>query len=135
MLSGGRSLLRLWLSWRECFACRLVLAGNSLLCPLVNYINPRPLDARTAATQYMIHATCRPGNVPDIRDLLFDTLEAVHYPVREVDVLTESEDLMELGATLVASSAETRELDGVVTVLEASPFVGSATWTVNTMTT
>lgn len=79
-----------------------VLAGNTLLRPLVNYINRRPVDASTTEAQYTIHATCRPENVPNVRDLLFEALAAAHYPVREVEVLTESEDLVELGATLEA---------------------------------
>jgi putative Mg2+ transporter-C (MgtC) family protein len=111
-----------------------VLAGNTLLRPLVNYINRRPVDAATTEAQYTVHATCRPENVPDVRDLLFDTLEAAHYPVREVAVLTESDDLVELGATLVASSAGTSELDQAVAILEASPEVKTATWTVSAIT-
>lgn len=61
-----------------------VLAGNTLLRPLVNYINRIPVDAHSSEAQYMIHALCRPEAVDDIRDLLFDVLEKAHYPVREV---------------------------------------------------
>jgi putative Mg2+ transporter-C (MgtC) family protein len=111
-----------------------VLAGNTLLRPLVNYINRRPVDAASTEAQYMVHATCRPENVPDVRDLLFDTLDAAHYPVREVAVLSEGDDLVELGATLVASSAASSELDQVVTILEASHAVKTATWTVSAVT-
>ncbi len=110
-----------------------VLAGNTLLRPLVNYINRRPVSAETTEAQYTIHATCAPEDVPDVRDLLFDTLEAAHYPVREVEVLSESDDVMELGATLVASSATERELDKAVATLEAAAAVKSATWTVSTL--
>ena len=110
-----------------------VLAGNTLLRPLVNYINRRPVSAETTEAQYTIHATCAPEDVPDVRDLLFDTLEAAHYPVREVEVLSEGDDVMELGATLVASSATKRELDKAVATLEAAVAVKSATWTVSTL--
>jgi putative Mg2+ transporter-C (MgtC) family protein len=111
-----------------------VLAGNTLLRPLVNYINRRPVVGSSTEAQYTIHATCAPEDVPDIRDLLFDTLEAAHYPLREVEVLTESDDIVELGATLVASSATEAELDRAVTILEAAQAVKSATWTVSTVT-
>jgi putative Mg2+ transporter-C (MgtC) family protein len=110
-----------------------VLAGNTLLRPLVNYINRRPVDASTTEAHYTIHATCRPENVPDVRDLLFETLAAANYPVQEIEVLTEGDDLVELGATLVSSSAETQELDNVVTILESSVQVKTATWTASTM--
>jgi putative Mg2+ transporter-C (MgtC) family protein len=111
-----------------------VLAGNTLLRPLVNYINRRPVDARTTEAQYTIYATCAPEDVPDVRDLLSDTLAAVHYPVREIAVLTDSDDLVELGATLVASSAAGHELDHVVEELEKSAAVKSATWTASATT-
>lgn len=106
-----------------------VLAGNTLLRPLVNYINRIPVDARFSEAQYTVHAMCRPEAVADVRDLLFDILETAHYPVREIEVLTENEDIVELGATLVASSAQLAELDDVVTQLERSPLVKNATWT------
>lgn len=110
-----------------------VLGGNTLLRPLVNYINRRPITASTTEAQYTVHAMCAPEDVPDVRDLLFEALEAAHYPVREVEVLTENEDVVELGATLVASAAQTTELDRVVSALEASPPVRSATWTASTL--
>jgi putative Mg2+ transporter-C (MgtC) family protein len=111
-----------------------VLAGNTLLRPLVNYINRRPVDASTTEAEYTIHATCRPDAVPDVRDLLFETLEAASYPVQEIEVLTETDDLVELGAILAASSAKRVELDAMANVLEASPLVENATWTVSTVT-
>jgi putative Mg2+ transporter-C (MgtC) family protein len=109
-----------------------VLAGNTLLRPLVNYINRIPVDARFSEAQYTIHALCRPAAVADVRDLLFDVLEKAHYPVREVEVLTENDDIVELGATLVASSAQLTELDDVVATLEHSQLVKNATWTSST---
>jgi putative Mg2+ transporter-C (MgtC) family protein len=109
-----------------------VLAGNTLLRPLVNYINRIPVDAHSSEAQYTIHALCRPEAVADVRDLLFDVLEKAHYPVREVEMLTENEDIVELGATLVASSVNLAELDEAVAQLERSPLVKNATWTSRT---
>ena len=109
-----------------------VLAGNTLLRPLVNYINRIPVDAHSSEAQYTIHALCRPEAVADVRDLLFDVLEKAHYPVREVEMLTENEDIVELGATLVASSVNLAELDEAVAQLERSPLVKNATWTSST---
>jgi putative Mg2+ transporter-C (MgtC) family protein len=113
-------------------ATLFVLAGNTLLRPLVNHINRIPIDARYSEVQYTIHAMCRPEAVADVRDLLFDVLEKAHYPVREVEVLTENDDIVELGATLVASSARLAELDEAVAKLEHSALVKNATWTSST---
>lgn len=111
-----------------------VLSGNTLLRPLVNYINRRPVDASTTEAQYVIHAICRPESVTDVRDQLFNALEAAHYPVHEIEVLSDNDDVVELGATLIASSASAKELDAVVAILEASPVVQNATWTASAIT-
>jgi putative Mg2+ transporter-C (MgtC) family protein len=111
-----------------------VLGGNTLLRPLVNYINRRPVNAGSTEAQYTVHATCAPEDVPDVRDLLFETLEAAQYPVRDVEVLSESEEVVELGATLTGSTAAEQELDQVVATLERSPLVDNATWTTRALT-
>lgn len=111
-----------------------VLAGNTLLRPLVNYINRRPVSASTTEGQYTIHVTCLPEAVPDMRELLFASLGAAQYPVRDIEVLTDTDDLVELGATLVASAAERAELDAVVAALETTSIVKAASWTVSTVT-
>ena len=109
-----------------------ILAGNTLLRPLVNYINRRPIDARATEAQYAIHALCDPADVSDVRDLLFSELEAAHYPIREIATLSDSEELVELAATLVPTNAKPDELDAVVAALEKAAPIKSATWTVST---
>ena len=46
--------------------------------------------------------------------------------------LTESANYVELAATIVPTTADPKELDLIVTHLEARPEVTSATWTVET---
>lgn len=109
-----------------------VLAGNTLLRPLVNWVNRRPFDEATTEAQYRVHATCDRANVADVRDLLDDLLSHAHYPIREIEALSESETEVELAAKLVPTTADPDELDHVVAELENSPLVRSATWTVGT---
>lgn len=109
-----------------------VLAGNTLLRPLVNWVNRRPITEGTTEAQYRVHATCDRPNVSDVRDLLDEVLSRVNYPIREVEALSESEGQVELAATLVPTTADPAELDQVVVDLERSPLVRSATWTVGT---
>ncbi len=108
-----------------------VLAGNTLLRPLVNWVNRRPISADATEAQYRIHVICAPADVSDARDLLDVELGRANYPVRDVQALVGS-SLVELIAGLVPTTAEPAELDAVVTALEASPLVQSATWTVVT---
>ena len=112
-------------------AC-FVLAGNTLLRPLVNWVNRRPISASITEAQYRIHVVCRPEVVSDVRDLLDTELEQASYPIREVETLSDGEEQVELAAVLLPTSAEEAELDAVVAALERSPLVRSATWTVQT---
>ena len=107
-----------------------VLAGNTLLRPLVNWINRRPITAAVTEAEYLVHVVCRPDAVSDVRDLLTDELERANFPVREVETRSDSDELVELEAKLVPSTAEDAELDAVVAALERSALVRSATWSV-----
>ncbi len=110
-----------------------VLAGNTLLRPLVHYVNRSPIDAHATEAQYRVHAVCEHARVSDVRDALYETLEAVGYPVREIETLSESDELVELAAVLVPTTADLDVLEAVATKLELSPAVRSATWTVSTI--
>jgi putative Mg2+ transporter-C (MgtC) family protein len=109
-----------------------VLAGNTLLRPLVNWINRRPIMEDATEAQYRVHAVCDRDHVPDVRDLLDSLLARASYPIRSIETLSESEEQVELAADLVPTTADPAELDQVVTDLEASPLVRSATWSVGT---
>ncbi len=109
-----------------------VLAGNTLLRPLVNWINRSPIDAGVTEAEYRVHVVCGFDAVSDVRDLLDTEMDRASYPVREVAVLSENEEQVELAAILVPTTAADAELDAVVTALERSPLVRSATWSVGT---
>lgn len=109
-----------------------VLAGNTLLRPLVNYINRKPMDERVTEAIYRVHVVCDPSVAADVREELFAELEKASYPIREIEVLSEGEDQVELAAVLVPTTAEPDELDAVVAALEARDEVESCAWTVST---
>jgi putative Mg2+ transporter-C (MgtC) family protein len=109
-----------------------VLAGNTLLRPLVNSINRRPIDEATTEALYQVHLVCDPGDISDMRDLLFAELEKASYPIQSMEILSENEEQVELTTTLVPTTADPDELDAVVAALEATKGVESAAWTVST---
>ena len=109
-----------------------ILAANTLLRPLVNWINRRPIASDVTEALYMVHVVCRPEDVAEVRDLLDAELARASYPVREVETLSSSEDHVELAAMLVPTTAEPAELDAVVRALERSLLVRSSTWSVET---
>lgn len=109
-----------------------VLAGNTLLRPLVNAINRAPLDARSSEVTYYVRLTVSPEVVSDMRERLQDALEAAKYPVGDVDVVELSETQQEVVATLVSTAVDPKELDAVMARLETYPGVRNATWDVST---
>ena len=109
-----------------------VLAGNTVLRPIVNWIDRRPIVSDLTEASYRVHTICEPQAVSAVRDLIDAALDAVGYPVRDVQTLTDGEELVELAATLLPTTAEAGTLDAVIARLEASPLIESATWTVET---
>lgn len=108
-----------------------VLAGNTLLRPLVGYINRRPISPEGTEALYRVHVVCRPEVVAAARDLLFEELERANYPIRDIETLSESEEVVELAASLVPTTADPKDLDAITARLAAHPSVDSATWTVS----
>ena len=109
-----------------------VLAGNTLLRPIVDFVNRRPITPGETEALYRMHVVCKPENVSAARDLLFEELEHHNYPIVEIETLSESEDVVELAAQLVPTTANPAELDLVSDHLSRTSVVLSATWTVST---
>lgn len=109
-----------------------VLAGNTLLRPLVDAINRAPVDERTSEATYEVHVLTEAAHVGEVRDQLIAALENASYPIRDVEVSERSDDVTELAATLVSTSIEPAELDAVATALKASPLVSHASWSSTT---
>ena len=104
-----------------------VVAGNTLLRPLVNRINRIPLDEQAGEATYEVRLSVSPGEADEARESLIEFLEGAHYPVADVET-EERGGEMEIVATLVATSVVPRELDAVVAALEKLPGVAHATW-------
>jgi len=109
-----------------------VLAGNTLLRPLANYINRRPISHQSTEAIYRIHVTCGRDAVAEARDLIYEELEQRNYPIRDIETISEGPELIELAATLVPTTANPDDLDAVTRHLERHDSIVSATWTVST---
>jgi putative Mg2+ transporter-C (MgtC) family protein len=110
-----------------------VLAGNTLLRPLVNAIDRIPLNAHSSEASYEIVVTTDGMRAAEIREVLDERLEAAKYPVRETEVAYRSEDNVEIIATLVPLAVEAAELDRVTADLARMPGVRHATWNVSAL--
>lgn len=90
-----------------------ILAGTTLLSLLVEFVDRRHLNSDQTEALYRMHVFCRPEHVSAARDLLFDEPEHHHYPVREIETLSEGNDYVEVAALLVLATADPKELDMV----------------------
>lgn len=109
-------------------AALFVLASNTLLRPVVNRINRRPVDEEASEATYAVHVICQRTRQAEVRDRLVELLEAANYPVRDVDQHPFGQSDTEIGATLYATAVEPEELDRVTGELEAFPGVNQAVW-------
>lgn len=109
-----------------------VLAGNTLLRPLVNAINRIPLDERASEATYYFKIAVTSVALPAMRDRLVERLERANYPVADVEVVELGDDQLEIVATLVSTSVDPLELDAVAADLRQQHGVRHATWEVST---
>ncbi len=109
-----------------------VLAGNTLLRPLVEFVDRRPMNHAETEALYRVHLTTSPEQVAHARDLLFEELEAMHYPIRLIETTATSDDAVEPAAVLVPSRASEADLDAITEHLARHGGVIAATWTVST---
>ncbi len=109
-----------------------VLAGNTLLRPLVNAIDRIPFDERSSEATYEFLLTVDADAQNELRDLLVEKLEAAQYPVGDTEIVDRAEGTAEIVARLVSTSVEAKELDAVAADLTKHPGVRHATWDVST---
>ncbi|ATE70096.1 MgtC/SapB family protein [Lysobacter capsici] len=105
-----------------------VIAGNTLLRPLVNAINRIPIDAQLSEATYEVRLSADPASLPAAREWLVEHLEAANYPVGDVELDEHGEGAVEIVATLVSTAVDARELDAVVERLRRMPGVRHVTW-------
>lgn len=109
-----------------------VIAGNTLLRPLVNAINRIPLNEKASEATYYVKLAVTTEALATMRDRLVEKLEAANYPVADVDVVEIGDDHLEIVAKLVATAVDPSELNAVTTDLERQSGVRHATWESNT---
>jgi putative Mg2+ transporter-C (MgtC) family protein len=109
-----------------------VLAGNTLLRPLVNAINRAPIDQGATEAIYEVRLTTSADHLDETREFLREQLEAANYPLQDIEVVERETGSVELVATLLGTTADPQELDQVVSRLGRNALVHSASWSLRT---
>lgn len=110
----------------------LIIAGNTLLRPLVNAIDRSPIDERTTEATYEVSLTARERDMPSVREALSEALEAAHYPAGDIETEERGEEMVEIVATLVSTAVDPVEMDALALRLGALPGVSHASWAIRT---
>jgi putative Mg2+ transporter-C (MgtC) family protein len=109
-----------------------VLAGNTLLRPLVNAINRAPINQAATEAIYEVRITTSADRLDESRDLLRSQLESANYPFQNIEIVERERDEIELVATLLGTTADPRELNAIISRVEQNPIVHRASWNLRT---
>ncbi len=109
-----------------------VLAGNTLLRPLVNAINRQPIDDEMTEVTYTVCVIGDRIAQKQMIDELEASLENADYPLGKVEVRPFAQDEVQVFGTLVATSAESEVLDQVVDEISKNNLVSQAFWSTST---
>lgn len=105
-----------------------VIAGNTLLRPLVNAINRIPLNEQALEATYEVVVTLAKPALAEVRERVIEDLEAAHYPASDVTVQERGGEVVAIVAKLISTAVDATELDQVVERLARLPSVSHATW-------
>jgi putative Mg2+ transporter-C (MgtC) family protein len=113
-------------------AALFVLAGNTLLRPVVNAINRQPIDDQSSEVTYSVCIICDRQHQKETREKLESLLETANYPIADFHVHPFAQNEVQIFATLLRTSVESDELDRVVGQLISIPTVTQAFWSPST---
>ncbi|WP_262967219.1 MgtC/SapB family protein [Methylobacter psychrophilus] len=114
-------------------AALFVLAGNTLLRPVVNAINRKPIDDENSEVTYSVCVICDRQHQKDTRDQLKLLLEAANYPVSDFDVHPFVQNEVQIFAILLSTSIDSEDLNRVVDQLMTLSSVSQAYWSPSTI--
>ncbi|MEJ8851575.1 MgtC/SapB family protein [Variovorax rhizosphaerae] len=113
----------------EAFVAALfVLASNTLLRPVADRINRKPMREENAEASYTVHVICQKAVHAEVHDRMIEWLDAEDYPARNVEQRPFGREDVEILAVLFASAVVPAQLDGVMQKLEAMQGVTHAFW-------
>ncbi|MBK4733767.1 MgtC/SapB family protein [Noviherbaspirillum pedocola] len=105
-----------------------VLCANTLLRPVVDAINRKPLDATAVEMSSVVHVVTSRERGKTVLAMLDTELAQSDYPISDLVMRSFSSDEVEIRATLPSTSVDAALLDRLIDRLLASPDVRQAFW-------
>lgn len=109
-----------------------VLAANTLLRPIVNAINRKPLDNTNTEVTHTIYVIAHRSEQKKALAVLEQALEEMNFPLSELDIRAFGPTEVEIEATLLATSIAADELDRLTSRLATESSIAQAFWSPST---
>ena len=113
-------------------ATLFILAANTLLRPVVTFINRQPLDTDSVEVTNSVYIiTPKHAQKHALRQFI-NTLEDAGYQTQDVEVHQFGSDDVEIQAVLTASAVDGDEMDQLIAKIADQDFVTQAFWSPST---
>jgi len=113
-------------------AAIFVLAANTLLRPVVNSINRKPIDEKASELTYQLCVITSSAEQKHALAMLETLLEGANYPLGDLDVQPFGDDDVEMTATLLSTSVDSDALDRIAARLAGESYIKQAFWNPST---
>lgn len=105
-----------------------VLATNTLLRPVVNQINRRPIDTLQVEATTTIYVIAQRQHQKEALALLESMLTDAQYPTKHLQMHAFGEDCVEIEVELLAGAIHSPDLDGITQRLLTASYIHQAFW-------
>ena len=109
-----------------------VLMANTLLRPVANRINKKPIDMSNSEVTATIYVIADKGHQKLAMSILSHHLNSIEYPIDDLDVHAFGSNDVEIEAKMFAISIDNHLLDHVVEEMTKLEYVSQAFWTPST---
>lgn len=109
-----------------------VIAGNTLLRPLVNGINRLPFDDERSEVTYTVCVICERSGQKLVLDEFEDRLASAGYPISNLSIKPFTQTEVHIQAILLATSVDSDCLDRIVGELSSLFSVNQSFWSAST---
>ena len=109
-----------------------VLAANTLLRPVVTFINRQPLDTISVEVTNSVYIITPKHAQKQALKQFIKTLEVAGYQTQDVEVHQFDSEDVEIHAVLTASAVDVDEMDRLIAKIADQEFVSQAFWSPST---
>lgn len=106
-----------------------ILSANTLLRPLVNYVNRLPVKAASSEITNRIDIIIPREQRVEAVLALESILNSNNYPLSGLDMKSFSEEEIKIQATLMATSISSEDMESLISQLNVEPLIQQAFWT------